>query len=113
MLSQDIEELTQELSRLKLRVAQLEAAAAAPQQQAAPLPPPPSLGGFRIGDRVIIKNKVKRPANWVGEWIPEAAQRAIVTHFYRDQVHFRTDNGVTTWRATNNLKLDEHHGATL
>ena len=72
-----------------------------------------SLGGFRIGDRVVIKNKVKRPANWVGEWIPEAAQRAIVTHFYRDQVHFRTDNGVTTWRATNNLRLHEQHGATL
>ena len=57
---------------------------------------------------MTIKNKVKRPANWTGEWIPEAAQSATVTHFYRDQVHFRTDNGVETWRAKNNLKLNEY-----
>ena len=100
MPTEDIEALTLELSRLQVRVAQLEAAA--------PTPNNPGPLGFKKGDRVRIKNKVKRPANWCTDdaWDPEAAQRATVTHTHLDyQVHFITDNGVATWRARNNLNL--------
>ena len=99
MPTEDVEALTLELSRLKVRVAQLEAAA--------PTPHNPGPLGFKKGDRVKIKNKVKRPAKWDVDqpWDPEAAQIATVTHTYLDQVHFLTDNGVATWRARNNLIL--------
>ena len=99
MPTDEIAALTRELSRLQVRVAQLEAAAATPHD--------PGPLGFKKGDRVRIKNKVKRPANWDVEqvWDPEAAQSATVTHTYREQVHFLTDNGVATWRARNNLTL--------
>ena len=43
--------------------------------------------------RVVIKNKVKHPANWHSEvaWEQEAAQCATLTHTYKDQIHFKTD----------------------
>ena len=104
MPSDSIEALTlEELSRLKVRVAQLEAAAVIK-----PTDPTTALADFREGDRVTIRNKIKRLANWRTVWGQEAAQRATVTHLYRDQeVHFRTRNGVNTWRARNNLKCHE------
>ena len=95
-----IESLIQELTELRIRVAQLEAAAPEPD---------PVIDGdgddLHPGDRVLIKNKVKRPASWDTRvaWNQQAAQRATVTHRYREQIHFRTDNGVSTWRARNNL----------
>ena len=99
MPTDDIAALTRELSRLQVRVTQLEAAASIPHN--------PGPLGFKKGDRVRIRNKVKRPANWDVKqaWDPEAAQSATVTHTYLEQVHFLTDNGVATWRARNNLTL--------
>ena len=99
-----IESLIQELTELRIRVAQLEAAAHEPD----PITDGSDLRSgddLRPGDRVFIKNKVKRPASWDNQvaWNQQAAQRATVTHQYREQIHFRTDNGVTTWRARNNL----------
>lgn len=98
----DVENLIQQLSDLRIRVAQLEAAATERD---------PSIESvvatdFAPGDRVVVKNEVKRPTYWRGEndWDQEAAQRATVTHLYRDQVHFLTDNGISTWRARGNLK---------
>lgn len=106
-----IESLIQELADLRIRVAQLEAAATEPvaQLEAAATEPGPinegSESDLSPGDRVLVKNKVKRPATWniADAWNQQAAQRATVTHFYKDQVHFITDNGVSTWRARNNL----------
>jgi hypothetical protein len=62
---------------------------------------------FKEGDRVRIKNKLKKPATWpkTKVWNQGLAQKATITHTYREQVHFRTDNGVKTWRAGNNLEL--------
>ena len=53
-----------------------------------------------------IKNKLKKPADWPinTEWVESRGKTATVTRIYRGQVHFLTDNGVSTWRAPNNLR---------
>lgn len=63
--------------------------------------------GFKRGDRVRIKIKLVRPAAWPRNnvWNQRLAQKDTVTHIYREQVHFVTDNGVKTWRAEKNLEL--------
>ena len=117
-MERTIEQLIVELRDLRLRVAQLETAAAndrvAQPETAAASEPEDSTSpgaaaaiGFKKGDKVLIKNKLKRPATWPNDvaWDKELAQRATVTHLYGEQVHFVTDNGVKTWRAVNNLKL--------
>lgn len=118
-MERTIEQLIAELRDLRLRVAQLEAAAtndrvAQPGETAAANESEDSTSsgvataiGFKKGDKVLIKNKLKRPATWPNDvvWNEKLAQRATVTHLYREQVHFVTDNGVKTWRAVNNLKL--------
>jgi hypothetical protein len=108
----EIQQLTAQLRSVTIRLEQLEAAAgrekngssagtaAAPssaKRAAAPI--------LQKGDRVNITNTVNKPRSWNNnvEWDQEKAQRATVTHFYRGQVHFITDNGVRTWRAINNL----------
>ena len=65
-----------------------------------------TVNGLKKGDRVRIKNKVKKPATWPDErpWIKEAARLATITRVTKDQIHFRTDNGTATWRAPNNLE---------
>ena len=69
MWTDDIETQTLKLSRLRVRVAQLEAAAAPRNTDAFD-------SGFKQGDRVKIENKVKRPANWKNDvaWDQTAAQ---------------------------------------
>ena len=107
----DIDLLTAELANLRVRVAQLEAAAATDHRTTQDTQEDDSPrrvdNPFRRGDRVKILNKVRRPATWdtSNPWDQKAAQRATVTRLYREQVHFRTDNGVETWRARNNLQL--------
>jgi hypothetical protein len=119
----EIEQLTAQLRNVTLRLAQLEAAAdrrgdyvssastaAAPVEEegvgssarkaAAPI--------LQKGDRVYITNAVNKPQSWKGTWEQVKAQRATVTHFYKGQVHFVTDNNIRTWRAVNNLeRLEE------
>jgi hypothetical protein len=65
--------------------------------------------GFRKGDRVRIKNKVSKPATWPIEkpWRREEAQLAMISRVTKKQVHFLTDNVVSTWRAPNNLQRIE------
>lgn len=61
---------------------------------------------FAPGDRVRIKNRVRKPATWPGEvqWNEERERIATVTKIIAEQVHFVTDNGTHTWRAQNNLQ---------
>ena len=68
--------------------------------------PRTTITSFSTGDRVYIKNRVRKPANWPREtaWSEERERHAIVTKIIGDQVHFVTDNGTHTWRAQNNLK---------
>ena len=112
MPTTDIELLIAELANLRVRVAQLEAAAATDHRTAQRTQEEDDTlrrvdDPFRPGDRVRITNKVKRPATWDNSnpWNQEAAQRATVTRIYKEQVHFRTDNGIETWRARNNPQL--------
>jgi hypothetical protein len=62
--------------------------------------------GFRVGDRVRITNKVKKPAAWPRErtWSESEFRSATVTKVMRLQIHFVSVNGITTWRAPNNLE---------
>lgn len=122
--SDEIEELTTQLRNISLRLAQLEAAtsresnrssagtAAAPSSSAETAAATSSATRaaapiIQKGDRLNILNKVNKPQNWTGEWDQAKAQKATVTHFYRGQVHFVTDNGIRTWRAVNNLSKAE------
>lgn len=104
-----IDLLTAELKSLRIRVAQLEAgrtnertSATTEQAEVTPI-------GLTKGDRVRITNQIRRPAVWPSSvaWDDETKEkerRATVTHIYKDQVHFITDNGTKTWRAPNNVK---------
>jgi hypothetical protein len=121
--SDEIEQLTTQLRNVSLRLAQLEAAAsrennrssagtaAAPSSTTTAAAPSSAETAaapiIQKGDRLRITNKVNKPRNWPGEWDQDKAQKATVTHFYRGQVHFITDNGVRTWQAVNNLAKEE------
>ena len=99
MDSEDVvAKLITELKDLRIRVAQLEAVAAPNQGQAERSDSTAAASQLRPGDRVQIKNKVRKPATWSSsaEWNQEKAQKATVTHHYKEQVHFETDNGVKT-----------------
>jgi hypothetical protein len=67
--------------------------------------------GFAKRDRIWIKNTVRKPASWNNniEWNGNKARSATVTKVLIKgpvvQVHFITDNGVSTWRAPNNVCL--------
>ena len=60
---------------------------------------------FATGDRIRILNAVKKPAKWNNkkEWSENEARYATVTRIQGGRVFFVTDNGVSTWRAPNNL----------
>ena len=61
---------------------------------------------FTVGDRVRILNSIKKPATWdnTKTWSEGAAKVATVTKVRATQIFFTTDNGVSTWRAPNNLQ---------
>jgi hypothetical protein len=61
--------------------------------------------GIRVGDRVRIKNKVRKPATAGPSWSETRERAATVTKVTPEQVHVITDNGTKTWRAPNNLIL--------
>ena len=108
-----IEQLTAQLRNVTLRLAQLEAAAvrrgdlvcsastAAAPVDAEAVGSSASTAAVPIlqkGNRVYITNAVKKPQYWNGTWEQDKAQnKATVTHFYKGQIHFVTDNGIRTW----------------
>jgi hypothetical protein len=66
---------------------------------------PTTVSGIKQGDRVVIRNKIRRPATCTTDtqWTKEKEQIATVTRVTPSQIHFVTDNGTRTWRAPNNL----------
>ena len=104
---QTIEQLTTQLQALQLRVTQLEAARFNEQSSTVGAPVAAS-NEFKKGDRVRVRNALKKPATWPRDaiWSKELAHIiATVTHLHQEQVHFVTDNGVKTWQAPNNLEF--------
>jgi hypothetical protein len=61
--------------------------------------------GLRRGDRVRIKNRVRKPATAGANWSEARERLATVTRATDEQVFVTTDNGTKTWRAPNNLRL--------
>jgi hypothetical protein len=61
---------------------------------------------YRKGDRVFIKNKVRKPAKSTSEWNVEQERYATVkvVDEEADRIHLRTDNNTHTWRAHKNVK---------
>ena len=100
MEEEQIEDLTRELNELKIRQAVLIAAIS--RLQAAPN----VVNGIEVGDRVWIKNKVRKPAHWPSQtpWVESEYRTARVTKVSARQIFVLTDNGIDTWRAPNNLR---------
>jgi hypothetical protein len=107
-----VEDIIRELQALRIRVAHLERAnerVAQPERANEARSPSaretPVANGLRIGDRVRVTNKVRRPATAGSDWSEARERLATVTRVTREQVHIITDNGTRTWRGPNNLKL--------
>jgi hypothetical protein len=103
-MNTDIEELTKEIKKLRVRVARLESERAPPKERA--LPPTVKVDSLKAGDRVRITNKIRRPTSWPEDipWTEEKERVGTVTRLTKNQVHFCTDNGRVTWRATQNIR---------
>jgi hypothetical protein len=118
MQTKSVNELIQELQQLRIRetavIAEIREAIQA-QDEAAQANdieledvvagPPVDARELRPGDRVRIKNKIRRPATAGPSWSETRERSATVTRLTVDQVHIITDNGTRTWRARNNLRL--------
>lgn len=61
---------------------------------------------FSPGDRVEVLNTVKRPQRATSTWTFAKERLGTVTEYNAttDQVWFRTDNGIETYRVSKNLK---------
>ena len=103
-MNTDIEELTKEIRKLRVRVARLESERAPPNKET-PLPTV-KVDTLKAGDRVRITNKIRRPTSWPAAipWTEDKERVGTVTRLTKNQVHFRTDNGRVTWRATHNIR---------
>ena len=64
------------------------------------------VNGIARGDRVRIKNRVRKPATWTSkvEWTEAKERVGTVTRVTPEQIHFVTENGTQTWRAPNNVR---------
>jgi hypothetical protein len=106
----DIDSLTQELQNLHLRIEQIERAIAAQTatqgRSESATDERREINGIAVGDRVRVKNKVKKPATWISDtpWSANKERIATVTRVTPSQIHYVTDNGTRTWRAPNNLE---------
>jgi hypothetical protein len=110
MQDEQVEDLIRELKSLNLRrneiFAELEAAyTGCDGEEVTRRPASGSVAnGINKGDRIRIRNKVKKPAAWTRPWDKEKERTATVTRVTATQVHYITDNGVETWRAPNNVE---------
>jgi hypothetical protein len=97
----DIEDLLTQIRDLTLRVARLE-------QETTNTDHPTNDNRIEllVGDRVRIKNRIRRPANWPTSkpWTEANERSAVVTRVTTDRVYITTDNGTLTWRQPQNLK---------
>jgi hypothetical protein len=101
-MSTEIDELIKEVRKLRIRVARLESERAPSKKE----PTTVKVDEVKTGDRIRITNKIRKPANWPEEvpWTEAKERVGTVTRLLKDQVHFRTDNGRDTWRATKNIR---------
>jgi hypothetical protein len=61
---------------------------------------------YKKGDRVFIKNKVRKPVKSTGEWSAAKERHAtvkLIVDKEGDRIHLRTDNNTHTWRAHKNV----------
>jgi len=112
MEDRTFEELIEELQALRIRenaiIAQLEGAKNKARTGINPSSTQAATAnGLQRGDRVRIKNKIRRPATAGPTWNEARERLATVTRVTTDQVHITTDNGTKTWRGPNNLQLIE------
>jgi hypothetical protein len=63
------------------------------------------LTALREGDRVYIKNNIRRPVFPQNNWTVYDERRATVTRVNEDKIFIKTDNGNNTWRARKNLSV--------
>lgn len=116
----NVDDLMAELRELKIRVARLEGVSEESVMKPAVRDGDAEAGDrlrtvriinpatrvFKVGDRVQIKNKVRKPSNWPREvqWSEELERTATVTRVTPRQVHFITDNGTQTRRPPNSIQ---------
>lgn len=105
-----VDDLTQELLTLRIRLATVEAELTRAKQREQH--ERNDEWTFAVGERVRITNRVKRPASYLDNWDDDARQRerlATVTNTVvakektPTQVWLVTDNGTRTWRAPKHL----------
>jgi hypothetical protein len=65
-----------------------------------------TVNGVAKGDRVFLKTRVNKPSGWPNssKWDPERSRYGTVIQVAVDQIHVRTDTGITTWRAPHNVQ---------
>jgi hypothetical protein len=97
----DVEDLITELKELKLRVARLER-----DNKANTDTTKVQDSTISVGDRVRIKNKIRKPQHWPADkgWTDSKERTATVTKTTPTQIHFTTYNRTQTWRAPHNLQ---------
>jgi hypothetical protein len=107
-----IDDLTEEIACLRIRLSAAEAKLATAKRKAA-IESSTRTRTYASGDRVRIVNKIVRPAQYEDDWDDAARERerqATVTHTVAaktktpTQVWFLTDNGTTTWRSPKQLE---------
>jgi hypothetical protein len=100
----DIEDLLTQIRDLTLRVARLEQEKTNSEHSTND-----NRSELLVRDRVCIKNRIRRPANWPTNkpWTEANERLAVVTRITPDRVYITTDNGTLTWRQPQNLKKTE------
>ena len=58
---------------------------------------------YSTGDRIYVKNSIRRPVFAASTWSGFKERRGTVTGVDKGKVYFTTDNGTKTWRATKNI----------
>jgi hypothetical protein len=107
MSDRDISKLITELKELKLRelqvLATLESIIQTQQTDNTLLASATSQRTYtyKVGDQVIITNKVTRPLN---RPVNQGDRAAIVTKVSTNRIDLQTKNGFFTWRAPHNLR---------